>query len=298
MSSDKKLEAIYFNTRDPGSFGGPSRLSTSAKISYSQAKDFLEHYNTYTENKSVRNKFQRRKISSHEIDFFWQADLIDVTKYARLNKGNKFLLTVIDVLSRQAFVRPLRNKTGKSVKEAFEQILFSSNRKPKYLQTDEGKEFFNKTLLSWLKAENVILYHNHSPLKAAMIERFNRSLMTRLQKIFTYVLQEVVESYNNSKHRIIGCAPNEVNKYNQMDIWLKSNADILSRKTQKPKFKVGDIVRIKLVKAAFSKGYTSTYSSELYRIKQVNHSKPITYNISDNSDQKILGIFYAEDYLL
>ena len=297
------LNNIYFDPKNPGSFGGPDRLQKIAKISKREAENFVQQQDTYTLNKSVRHKFQRRKITSHEIDYLWQADLVTVSKSARINKGFKYLLTVIDVLSRYAFVQPIRNKTGKDVTEAFAHIFSTTNRKPKLLQTDQGLEFFNRNFTTFLANKNVVLFHNHSPLKAAMVERFNRSLMMRLQKLFTYrktkvyydVLQDIVSSYNNSCHRIIGCAPNEVNKYNQMDVWLKSNKDIIHQISKKPKFKVHDIVRIKITKSTFCKGYASTYDSKLYRIDEVINSKPITYNLVSNSGDKIAGIFYSEE---
>jgi transposase InsO family protein len=246
MDSDQILKA-YFDPKHPGSFGGPDRLAKSLKISKTFAKNTLERQKTYTENKSVRHKFIRRKISAPEIDYLWQADLVTVEKFSRLNKGIHFLLTVIDVHSRYAFVRQVKRKTGILITEAFNDIVTVDKRKPKYLQTDEGREFFNKTFTAFMKSNKISLYHNHSPLKAAMIERFNRTLMTRLQKVFAHrgkniyhVLQDVVHSYNSSLHRAIGCAPNTVNKYNQMDIWFHSNKNLITKSVQKPLYKVGD----------------------------------------------------------
>jgi len=303
MKTDKLLKEIYFNPKHIGSFGGPHRLSAATGVSLKDAVTFLQHYETYTTNKSVKHKFFRRKMTSHEVDYCWQADLIDISKYSRLNKGTKYLLTVIDTLSRFAFVKPLRKKDGKSVTESFKELILNSNRKPKFIQTDEGKEFFNKQFYNLLKEQDIKLFHNHSPLKAAMVERFNRTLMTRLQKVFTYrktnvyydILQEVVDSYNESKHRIIECSPRSVNKYNQMDVWFRSNKDVLMMKHQKPKLKSGDFVRIKINKALFRKGYSPTFTDEIYKISETHNSKPMTYSIMDNSGEKVLGIFYPQE---
>lgn len=306
MAEAAKLSAAYFNPSHPGSFGGPGRLAESLDIKYSSVKRFLEQIETYNKNKGVRHKFVRRKISSPTIDYVWQADLIDVSKYSRINKGIHFLLTVIDVLSRYAFVYPLRRKTAKEVTEGFLYIINTNQRKPKFLQCDEGNEFFNRTLAILLKAEKIILYHNHSPLKAAMVERFNRSLMTRLQKQFTYrkqnvyhdVLQNVVDSYNSTVHRSIACAPKDVDKYNQMDAWFKSNKDLIKRNVTKSKYKVGNFVRMKVLKSVFSKGYASSFSDDTYKISEVIQSKPVTYKISDNEGNNVLGIFYAQELSL
>jgi hypothetical protein len=298
---NEQLKAIYFDPKNKGSFGGPSRLSDVASVRRSVAKTFLEQQEAYTVNKNVRHKLIRRKITSHKIDYLWQADLIILSKFGRVNKGYNHILTVIDVASRYAFARAIKNKTAGVVTEAFTDIVLSSKRKCKYLQCDEGTEFFNRKFKAYLQSQSIKLFHNHSPLKAAMIERFNRTLMTRLQKVFTFrkskvyldVLEDVIKSYNSSEHRIIGCSPDSVNKFNQMDVWFKSNKDLIQRKKASPKYKIGDIVRIKICKEKFDKGYTEKFTTELYKVCQVNNSKPITYNIADNTNETIKGIFYA-----
>jgi transposase InsO family protein len=238
-----------------------------------------------------------------EIDYLWQIDLIDVTKYAHLNKGFHFLLTCIDVCSRFAFVIPVKRKSGKAVTEGFRELITSSGRKCKFLQGDEGLEFFNSEFRSYIKTLGIVLYHNHSPLKAAMVERFNRTLMMRLQKVFTDrgktmyhdVLQDIVFSYNSSVHSSTKFAPNCVTKHNQMDVWFNSNADLLNRRKRYSKLKVNDFVRIKINKDLFTKGYAQTYTNELYKVTEVTNSNPITYKISDNTDQGVLGIFYESE---
>ena len=78
------------------------------------------------------------------IDEQWQADLVDMSNWQRENKGCCYILTVVDVLSRFAFARPIKHKNGQEVAEALEDIFTESKRHIKfYLQTDEGKEFFN-----------------------------------------------------------------------------------------------------------------------------------------------------------
>ena len=74
----------------------------------------------------------------------WTADLIQVINIAKYNRGYRYLLMVADVFSKHAWVQPVKNKTGQAVTVAFEKIL-KKGRKPINLQTDDGKEFYNKT---------------------------------------------------------------------------------------------------------------------------------------------------------
>lgn len=294
------LKEVYFTPSHPAAFGGPHRLAKHGKVSLKEAHQFLKAQDTYTKHKRVRHKFPRRKIFSPHIDYLWQADLITVQKH-RVNGGNHYLLTVIDVLSRYAFVRPLKNKKAVSTAAAFKEIFDESGRKPKFLQTDRGLEFAGRCL-QVLKENNVVLFHNHSELKAAMVERFNRTLMQRISKYLTYEktnrfidkLQDFVNSYNNSVHRIIGQSPASVDSYNAMNVWMKTYGKGES-KTWKAKLKEGAFVRCKIVKPDFSKGYTETFTNELFQIRKVVNSKPITYLLSNPNGEDVGGVFYDSE---
>ena len=68
------------------------------------------------------------------------ADLVEVQFLANYNRGMRYLLTVIDVLSKYAWVQPLKDKTGVSIVEALDDIV-KEGRQPTRLQTEKGKEF-------------------------------------------------------------------------------------------------------------------------------------------------------------
>lgn len=303
MDKTDHLNKIYFDPRNRGSFGGPDRLKKEAKVSLKEAKSYLEGVNAYNKNKSVKHKFVRRKISCPIVDYKWQTDLLSLQRFSRQNKGYNYILTVIDVASRFAFAIPLKTKSAKDVTEGFKTILENSKRNPKLLEADEGKEYFNNTFIKMCEKFGITLYHNESPLKAAMIERFNRTLMTRLTKIFTYrnktsyydILQNVVDSYNSCPHRIIKHAPKDVNKYNQMDCWFNTYESHFNLPKRKLDLKVGDFVRIKMVKQTFTKGYEKSFSEQLYQIVEVVNSRPVTYKIADTTGLNIKGIFYPEE---
>ena len=90
----------------------------------------------------------------YRIDHQWQANLLDLGKLAFYNKGFKYLLTCINVLSRYAWVVPLKDKTGKTLKEAF-QVIFKTGRQPIRLQTDKGTEFTNSVFQKFFKERDV-----------------------------------------------------------------------------------------------------------------------------------------------
>ena len=139
------LPDYYFDTKSPVAFTSPLALYREAKkhypsLTFRQAKTWLQSKDTYTLHKPVRNNFPRNRVIVTEFDGQWQADLVDISSLARFNKGYKFLLTCIDVLSKFAWIVPLKNKTGESLINGFQSIL-DLGRSPEKLQTDKGTNF-------------------------------------------------------------------------------------------------------------------------------------------------------------
>ena len=80
--------------------------------------------------KPIIRKFNKRKVYSSFKDNIWGADLADMQLLSKFNKGIKYLLCVIDLFSKYAFVVPLKDKKGISIVNAFQSVLDKSKRKP------------------------------------------------------------------------------------------------------------------------------------------------------------------------
>lgn len=251
----------------------------------------------------ARKKFKRRKVIIKGIDDLFQADLVDMSAYARQNRGFHFLLTVIDCFSKYAWVVPLKNKSGEAVMKAMKWI-FEQGRKPKNLQTDDGTDFFNKDMKSLLKRHNINHYSVYSHLKASIIERWNRTLKNAMWKEFsmngTYrwfdIVQTLCNEYNNSFHRTIKMKPVEVNKLNEQKL-LHDVYKIDEPLLVNLKFHVGQHVRISKYKHIFEKGYTPNWTTEIFKISQVKYTNPETYILVDSLDNPIKGGFYKYELL-
>ena len=229
---EKFLKKIYCTPKESGSFGGIQGLKNASKqrtrkLKTKQIVKWLSSQDTYTLHKPVRQNFHRSKVVVGGIDIQWQADLVDVSSLASKNQGMKYLLTCIDVFSKYAWVEPLCSKTGKSLGAAFTHIL-SFGRKPIVLQTDQGKEFVNGTVQGFFKKEGVDFFTTYNEeIKAYVVERFNRTLKTKMWKYFTKqdtkvyidVLDDLVESYNDTFHHSIKMKPTDVNMSNQEEVW-------------------------------------------------------------------------------
>ncbi|KAL9960143.1 hypothetical protein ACROYT_G033554 [Oculina patagonica] len=142
--------------------------------------------------------------------------------------------------------------------------------------------------------------------KAVVIERFNRTLKNKMYKQFTIqgntqyleILPKIVKEYNNTKHSSIKMAPTEASKKkNEGTVYFNLYGD-MEPLSAKPKFKVGDKVRIsKYKRIVFDKGYTPNWSEEMFVITKIQHTNPITYKIKDLNDEEIKGSFYEPELL-
>ena len=100
---------------------------------------------------------------------------------SRKNKGAKYILTEIDVFYKFTWAIPVKIKGGPEMENCFEQLFKISNpRKPGKLKRGAGKEFLNKDLQIFLKSKAVHHFVSHSDKKAAVVERFNRTLKTKI----------------------------------------------------------------------------------------------------------------------
>src|SRR5436190_6491260 len=197
--------------------------------------------------KTARKNFPRRKVKVLGIGDLLQGDLVEMIPYAKQNKGYKYLLTLIDCFSKKAYAASVKDKTAKNVMVDMESILPSNVRK---LQTDQRTEFFNSEFKKLMKKHSINHYHTYSNLKASIVERFNRTLKNWMWEMFSAQgsyrwidnLPKLIKRYNNKVHRTIGMKPKDVDNKNSKAVLVK----LMPKHVQnnKPKFKVGDHVRI------------------------------------------------------
>jgi len=223
-------------------------------------------------------------------------------KYSKVNDGFRYILTVIDCFSKYAWAVPVKNKEAKTVLDAFKYIVKTSKRVPKHLWVDEGKEFYNSSMTAWINNNGITRYSTHGAHKSAIVERFNRTLKTKMWRKFTEVentvwvkglLDELLVEYNNvDVHRTIGMPPARAS--------LAKNAAVVATKLRVEKggvgrLKVGDTVRISLVKGVFDKGFEANWSEEVYVVESVKNTSPVSYTIKDLQGEPMLGRFYEEE---
>jgi transposase InsO family protein len=305
LASTALLNKTYFNAQHPASFGGIDKLSKATHVSPVETEKWLKEQWAYSLHKPTRQKFPRRKYVSRGLNEQWQADLVEMQHYSVENQGYRYILCVIDIFSRYAYARPLMTKSGPDVAKALSEIL--DKDKPKFLQTDQGLEFYNQHVKALLEKHDITLFSVYSDKKAAIVERFQRTLQERMYRAFTYqgnhkwvtLLPQLITSYNNTVHRSIKTTPAKVNKKNETDVWLVQYDELQTN--AKPKFKVGDRVRIPKQRTIFTKGYIEKWTDEVFIVHEVNTKyKPALYTLKDDDGKNeiIQGSFYEQELQL
>lgn len=296
-----KFAKVYYDPSNPGSFGGVSRLWKEVGGPKDDVIDWLKTQDTYTLHRPVRKKLKRNRIQVAGLDDQWEADLIDVQGIAKYNNNMKYLLTCIDTLSKYAFVVPVKDKSGESMVKAFTKIF--KHRKPRKLRTDSGKEFLNHPFQKFLKQNDVVFFTSKNETKSAIVERFNRTLRSKIWRFFTASKQEryldalphLVNSYNHSMHSSTGFAPADVNDMNAEDVWRKLYQYPFKKRNRKPKFKQGDLVRISKTKRTFEKGYRPNWTREIFKVTTVYKKALPEYRLQDLLGEDILGKFLERE---
>ena len=174
----------------------------------------------------------------------------------------------------------------------FQSILNKSNRKPNKIWVDKGSEFYNRSMKSWLEKNDIEMYSTHNEGKSVVAEIFIRTIKNKIYKHMTLIsknvyidkLDDIVNEYNNTKHRTTKMKPIDVKDNTYIDFVKKVNDN-------DPKFKVGDHVRISKYKNIFAKVYTPNSSEEIF----VKNTVPWTYEIDDLNGEGITGTFYEKE---
>ena len=104
--AEKYLHGLYYNPKSPASFAGVEAVYRAAKedgkfqLSRNKIRTWLRQQDTYTLHRPVRYRFKRNRVIVRGIDKEWEADLVVMDSLSKENKGYKYILTVIDVLSK------------------------------------------------------------------------------------------------------------------------------------------------------------------------------------------------------
>ena len=227
------------------------------------------------------HKKTKNKVSAHMVAFrenqIWLADLLDMSNYSKDNHGFKWILLVIDVFTRKAYAQSMKSKESANVLSAFKKIV-EENGKPEKLITDNGSEFINREFQKYL-SDNNVFHETNEPQYHPTLGLIDRLCRTIKEKIFKYFtdknetnwldhLQNIMTAYNQSPHEALeDLTPQEASeeKYKAFIQDLNKEKNVISNHY----FKEGQIVRKKLIKPTFAKGYKQIWGTNVHELREV-----------------------------
>lgn len=300
----------------------PAYLTPNAKrlrdavgdnVTTAMAKKFLQTQDVYTLNRHVSRKFKRNHYMVNYINDLWQMDLADVSAHAKENEGYKYLLTIIDVLTKYAFVKPLRNKNALTVVKALREVLDSGRGQPKVISSDKGKEFKNTHMTSLLKTRGIEQQFvlTSSPFKASIIEIFNKTLKSRIFRHFTHKgsnyrkyidkLEEIVTAYNNTVHSVTKMKPIDIEPQHIPYVYHNTHKRHRRRRQAEIKSRIqhlqpGDYVRVVSKQNTFQKTFSEKWTREVFIVAAVINKIPYKlYKLRDMGGTELNGKFYDSE---
>jgi hypothetical protein len=151
------LRTLYYAAERRSGFAGLQKLAKASPRGMKTAdmQKWLLQQDSYTLHRPVRKRFPRNPYTVTNIMDVWECDLLDVQNFSNFNDKYKYLLSVIDVFSKFLHIVPLRVKTGTAVASAFRSILAKYSRRLRFVRTDRGKEFLNRSFQAMLKKEGI-----------------------------------------------------------------------------------------------------------------------------------------------
>lgn len=318
--SHNENEPPGFMHRDVTKIHNALPLKLQEKVSKKKLRDFLQSQTLFTQQKKAVGNFKRNHYNVFNTNELWQIDLITLspTFYRKSDKTFHYLLTVIDCFDRFGFVQCLKSKRAFEVVKAFDKIIKKSDRIPKFLSSDRGKEFVNKDFKAYLKNNNIEqrLIYTTLKSKASMVEIFNKTFQQKMMrwfslngekikngKSFENAIDTVTNIYNNTVHSSTKFKPVDVKSENitkvYSNIHKKFKKEIEKTPFSTRKFFPGDFVRV--INKKHSEGFqkktlTSAWSKEIFRIDKVIDQLPYRmYTIKDLRETKIVGKLYEKE---
>jgi hypothetical protein len=246
-------------------------------------------------------------------NYLFDCDTINMKSFLLKNKPYKFILVVIDALSKYLYTVPLRTLTGKEMAEALESVLnhtFVSN-----VRTDFGTEFKNKWVANLLRDKSITYISATNETKASLAERVIKTLKSKITKYMDFkqthrwidILEDVTDAYNSSFHRTIQMTPKQALRTDDPTLWRivyavkpkrvkTEKTQLIARKNSLYFFKIAQHVKLSHLRSSFAREYQQRWTTEYFIIASREIKQGIQiYTIKSIDNKVILGSFYKEE---
>jgi transposase InsO family protein len=297
------LDRHYYSLRHPESFTTKSGLKKALKgeIDSKTLNEWSEGQDTVTEYAPARKNFVRRPTVAHERNAIWAMDTAFFLQLEKFNKGFKYLVVAVDILTRYVYGVPLKSKKPSELVEGFTKLFKKS--KPTYaVYVDAGGEYLS-TFKRFLEQQGIQLWTSRNEVKSSISERYIQSFKHRLYRYLHYskskdwlsVYQKILDNMNNTYNNSIKMAPAEcVSKEEQKEAFINLYGSRLGFTTKQDDLQTGDQVKISHLRHPFRKSYNANFTHLTYTLeKKFPKENQSVYTLRANDDKDLVtGKFY------
>lgn len=297
------------------SFGGVNAASRYLGVSKTRAERDLQELPLYQKYKVPKRSRVPNPYRVYRVGELVQLDLLDVSNLQHRNGRIRFWLVLLDTFSRYVVSEMLPNKRASTVTAATRRLIekfeTTSRMKVERALMDRGKEFVNREFMGMLREADVDVAH--AVRHAHGVERVQLTLQRILYRYLAQpgkggryrdVFDDIIDTYNNKFHRIIGCTPaqgikpqfrTEVLNAVLYDHYKRS--DSKRRKRKNIKLWPGDLVRVLKYRDNFERGYGQKFSDAVYKIKHMDsvHSDPTYMLVTHPGQEPVLRSFVSSE---
>lgn len=305
----KYLDKIYHDPSSGGGYTTPEKLLKEVqrrgqykRLGLRRIKHFLDNRTDYSLYKPLVTKFPTPPVRVSRLNQQFDMDLMDVSRQQSDNDGVRYILTAIDILSKYAFMVPLKSKDGKTVAAAAKRIF--EQRTPQVACTDFGSEFKDRHFHNVLNEMGIHHFYAQGSTKATVVERFHRTMRTKIARYqyhrntdrYIDKLQDLLAGYNKSFHTSIKMRPVDVDRDTESIAYENLYYKHVLPQVIPFQFKVGDRVRISAVRHPFSREFYQRWSEEIFDVSKAYRVSNINlYKLIDCASEPIVGSFYAQE---
>ena len=299
-----------YTSDKPHSYGGKYRAyeyyTNNDKNKIDDAFKTSDIYSRFKQHKKAKTYSpiyvrSKRELFQCDTTFFTADRLVEA------NNGFAYLLCIIDVFSKMAWVYPMKNVNCRATVSCLKDVFRKCGKIPEKIQTDKGSEFKCTEFKKLMSDNHINHFFSTSDRKCAVVERFNLTIQQLIYKLmshhnsysWTTLLPIAMNIYLNKKHRTIKMSPldaeKEMNKETLEKIYSEKYS-VASSNRKTPKFNIGDTVRVWIKRTKFHRGYYENFTKEYFIISNVLTNLPVPrYKLKDILEEVIEGTFFEDE---
>jgi transposase InsO family protein len=299
------LERHYYNLNYPESFTTKTALERRFKgeIEKNDVDEWTQAQKTITEYAPARKNFLRRPTVAHKRDSVWAADTAFFISLAKYNRGYKYLVIIVDVLSKFVRAVPLKTKKPAELLQGMKKIFKTA--KPSIFYVDMGTEF-SSHFSKYLKENNIQLWRAHNETKSSVAERYIQTYKLRVYRYMHYnntkkwidVYEKILNNMNNSYNYAIKMKPVDcVSLEQQRRAFINLYGTKIGFTPKEDGLEDGQQVKISNLRIPFRKAFLRNFSELPYTlIQKYPKENQTVYTLKANDGEIIKGKFYRKEF--